>query len=156
VLLLAEIPSKLKPISLLPKNERNVVDNVEERPMSGLGLHVSRHILAPSHLNNAVNGPGIVACEAEDKKRAKYADLAPSFCFMLVAVETLGALGAGAVELLDELGRRITKSTGERRATEYLLQRLSVAIQRGNAASVLGTVGLESADTQKLDAVFYL
>jgi len=55
-----------------------------------------------------------------------------------VAVETLGVHGAGAVELLHELGRRITESTSERRATEYLLQRLSVAIQRGNAASVLG------------------
>jgi len=73
-----------------------------------------------------------------------------------VTVETLGALGAGAVELLHELGRRITESTGEHRAMEYLLQRLSVAIQCGNAASVLGTVGVESADSQKLDAVFYL
>jgi len=73
-----------------------------------------------------------------------------------VAVQTLGALGAGAVELLLELGRRITESTRERRSTEYLLQRLSVAIQRGNAASVLGTVDLESADSQKIDAVFYL
>jgi len=96
-----------------------------------------------------------VACEAEDKKRAKYANLAPSFCFVPVAVETIGALGVGSVEL-HELGRRITESTGERRATEYLLQRLSVAIQRGNAASALGTVGLESADSQKLDAVVYL
>ena len=39
--------------------------------------------------------------------------------------------------------------TGERRATEYLLQRLSVAIQRGNAASVLGTVGGESHDSKR-------
>jgi len=51
-----------------------------------------------SHLNNAVNGPGIVACEAEDKKRAKYAILAPFFCFVPVAVETLGALGADAMK----------------------------------------------------------
>jgi len=93
------------------------------------------------------------SAKAEDKKRAKYANLAPSFCFVPVVVETLGALGAGAVELLYELGRRITESTTERRATEYLLQRRSVAIQRGNAASVLGTVGL-AADSQKLNAVF--
>jgi len=57
-----------------------------------------------------------------------------------VAVETLGALGADAVERLLELGRRITESTAERRATEYLLQRPSVAIQRGNAASALGSL----------------
>jgi len=41
-------------------------------------------------------------------------------------METLGALGAGAMELLHELGRRITESTGERRATEDLLQRLKL------------------------------
>jgi len=63
----------------------------------------------------------------------------PSFCFVPVAVETLGALDAGAVELLLELWRRITESTGEGRATDYLLQGLSVAIQRDNAVSVLGT-----------------
>jgi len=51
-----------------------------------------------------------------------YNNLAQSFCFVPVAVETLGALGAGAVELLHELGRHNTDSTGERRATEYLLR----------------------------------
>jgi len=74
--------------------------------------------LAPSHLNNSVNGSGIAACPAEDKKRTKYANLATSFCFVPVAMETLGALGAGAIKLLLALGRRITESTGERRATE--------------------------------------
>jgi len=68
-----------------------------------------------------------------------------------VAVETHGAPGAVAVEPLHELGRRITESTGEHRATEYLLKRQSVAIQRGNAASALGT----AAESQKLDVVFY-
>ena len=51
------------------------------------------------------------------------------------------------------MGRRIATVTGEQRATEFLLQRLSVAIQRGNAVAVMGTVDL-AAD--KLDAVFYL
>jgi len=92
---------------------RNVVDIVKERPVSGLGLHVPRHMLAPSHLINAVTGPGIVACEAEDKKRAKYANLAASFCFVPVAVETLGALGA-AVQFVHELGRRITSQLNRR------------------------------------------
>ena len=32
----------------------------------------------------------------------------------------------------------MTAETGEARETSYLLQRLSVAIQRGNAAAVLG------------------
>jgi len=81
---------------------------MEERPnRADVWLGTSRvQTLAPSHLNNAVNGPGIVACEAEDKKRAKYANLAPSFCFVPVAVETLGAFGAGEMELLHRVDMR--------------------------------------------------
>jgi len=65
----------------------------------------------------------------------------------------LGALGADATDFIYQLGRRIDTVTGERWAAEYLLQRLNVAIQRGNMAAVLSTVD-SSAD--KLDAVFYL
>jgi len=50
----------------------------------------------------------------QNERRPEYANLA---CFVSVAVDTLGALGAGAVEILHELGRRITASIGERRAT---------------------------------------
>ena len=45
-----------------------------------------------------------------------------------VAVETMGALGEEASDFLHDLGKRIERVTGERRATEYLLQRISVAI----------------------------
>ena len=110
-------------------------------------------ILAPSHLNTAINGPGVVACEAEGKKRVKYASLSPTFCFVPVAVETLGTLGDGADERMHDPGWRISEVTGERRATEFLLQRLSVAIQRGNAASVLGIADWTTV-TQNLDVVY--
>jgi hypothetical protein len=54
---------------------------------------------------------------------------------------------------MHDLGR-ISEMTGERRATEFLLRRLSVAIQRGNAASasVFGTVDSTTV-TQNLDVV---
>src|SRR5664279_3077128 len=98
---------------------------------------------------------GAVANEAELKKRIKYACLTPIYKFVPVAVETLGALGEEADDFMRELGRQITTVTSERRATEFLLQRLSVAIQRGNASCVLGTVNL-STDCQNLDVVYYL
>jgi hypothetical protein len=63
-----------------------------------------------------------------------------TYCFVPIAVETLGSIGDDASDFFHQLGRRIAHVTGERRATEFLLQRLSIAIQRGNAASVLGTV----------------
>jgi hypothetical protein len=50
-----------------------------------------------------------------------------------VAIETLGAWGSGALELVRDLGTRIALTTGDLRATTFLRQRLDVAIQRGNA-----------------------
>ena len=39
-----------------------------------------------------------------------------------------------------ELGHRLRKVSGEANSYAYLTHRLSVAVQRGNAASVLGTM----------------
>ena len=96
-----------------------------------------------------------MACEAEAKKRDKYTSLTSLYHFVPVAVETLGALGDEANTFLHELGRRIAAVSGDTRATNFLLQRLSVAIQRGNAACVLGTMD-NADDGQSLDAVFYI
>ena len=74
---------------------------------------------------------------------------------MPVAVETLGALGEEASNFVHELGGRIATVTGEKRSTEFLLQRLSVAIQRGNASSVMGTVDSET-QSPNLDVIYYL
>ena len=40
------------------------------------------------------------------------------------------------------LGRRISLQCGDPLATTYLIQRLAVTVQRGNAASIIGTMGL--------------
>ena len=37
-------------------------------------------------------------------------------------------------------------STGEARAHEYLVQRLAVAVQQGNAVSIMGTMGVPGQD----------
>ena len=39
-----------------------------------------------------------------------------------------------------EIGRRTAVVTGDTRETFFLLQRLSVAVQKGNAASFAGTL----------------
>ena len=78
-----------------------------------------------------------VAVDGEFKKHAKYAHLESTHQFVPMAVETLGALGLEANSLLKEIARRIFLAPGEERAHEFLLQRVAVAVQRGNAASVL-------------------
>jgi len=83
-----------------------------------------------------------VASEAEDRQRLKYnSQSSASYCFNPVAVETIGTLGVDTTDLIRRLGSRVGQ-----------LERLSVSVQRGNAAAVLGTVGLEAS---RLDAVFY-
>ena len=96
---------------------------------------------APSHISAVVRGAGVVAAQAEQVKVSKYAHLDTCHHFVPFVVETSGVLGKTAEEFTQELVRRIYKATGEPHSWQFLLQRLSVAVQRGNAAAVLGSMG---------------
>ena len=52
--------------------------------------------------------------------------------------------GEAALEFLRNLGRHLHKATGETCSHKFLLQRISVAVQRGTAATVLGSMGGEA------------
>ena len=84
--------------------------------------------------------PGAAAARAEDNKRIKYEDLARDYQFVPLGFETMGSWGPSTANFVAELGRLLVQSTGEPRATSFLRQRLSIAIQRGNAAAIRGTV----------------
>jgi len=106
--------------------------------------------LAPSHLSSSSSGAGGAALAAESRKASKYQDLVASgdFLFYAVACETLGTWGPSASSFCKVLGGRIAQVTGDPRSLSFLLQRLSLAVQRGNAASVLGTLP-NPGDTQE-------
>jgi len=72
--------------------------------------------------------------------------------FTPIAVKTSGVWAKEALKFLQEIGRRIVDVTGEKRSTSYLLQRLSLAVQRGNAASVLRT----PPSGKELDEIYLL
>ena len=59
---------------------------------------------------------------------------------MPVACETMGSWAPTGRKFVKDIGNRIEEATGEKRSTNYLFQALSIAIQRGNAASIAGTV----------------
>ena len=83
-----------------------------------------------------------VAAAAEERKVAKYMALGRSHSFTPVAIETqLGAIGPKSLTFIRDLGYRMKQRTDEDRTLTYLLQRLSVAIQRGNPASAMGSIG---------------
>ena len=151
----ADVPARLEP-STLSRDDGKRPDGLSTAPWKeGRCLvwdFTCPDTLAVSHLDRAVSGPGAVATDAESRKRSKYSSLAATYYFVPVAVETLGALGEEAVAFISDLGRRIAATTGEPRSSAFLFQRLSVAVQRGNAASVSGTC----RPSAKLDDFFYL
>ena len=73
----------------------------------------------------------------EESKRRKYSALEAWFRFEPIAVETTGVYGVTTASVISELGCRITEVTGVARETFWLQQRIELAIQRGNAFSIL-------------------
>jgi hypothetical protein len=107
--------------------------------------------LALSYVSMSSNLVASVAEQAERRKHNHYADLKEHHHFTPIAFETLGAMGSDTEDFIKILGKLIFESTGERKAREYLLQRISIAIQRGNAACILGTFG-----TARVDSIYLL
>ena len=101
---------------------------------------------APSHISVATREAGAVATQVEQRKQLKYAELEASHHFVPVAIETSGVCGPEAMQFLLELGHRLKAETREPRSLRFLFQRISVAIQRGNAAAVLGTIKAKHTD----------
>ena len=62
-----------------------------------------------------------------------------TYRFEPIAVETTGVFGDSSSRFISELGKRITNCTHDKRETHWLRQRLSIAVVRGNAASILAT-----------------
>ena len=89
----------------------------------------------------AAHVPGDVAARAEAQKLEKYTNLSHSHFFAPIAIETTGVFGPKTMTFIKDLTRRITHQIGELKLTAFLLQRLSVAVQMGNTASILGTWG---------------
>ena len=103
-----------------------------------------------SYSTIAAHQVGAVAQQAEDRKMRKYKHLDSCYFFTPVAIETSGVFGPKTTEFLKELGYRLRQVPGEANSFAYLTQRLSVAIQHGNAASVLGTIKIYSEEEEFL------
>ena len=81
--------------------------------------------------------PSHAATEAEKRKVLKYSETSRSHIFTPIACCTLGSWGEASLKFLRALGKRLISTSGDRRAGCFLRQRLSVAIARGNATSIL-------------------
>lgn len=108
--------------------------------------------LATSYLDFSCKKSGETARLSENAKRKKYMEISKNYFFVPFCVETFGPWGNEAKDFVKELGAKLLIKSNEKKSTSYLRQRIGLAIQRGNAASILGTL----PEQQRLDEVFLL
>ena len=59
-------------------------------------------------------------------------------------MESFGPLNTAGFQFLNELGRRISQESDDSRGCAFLLQRLSMTIQRFNAVAIKGTFAMRT------------
>ena len=92
---------------------------------------------------------GSAAAGREDKEVEKYSNLS-HYRFVPVDIETYGAYGPQGIKLVKQIDKKNQDATGEKLSTFYLLQRISMAIQQGNAICVTTCVKDQSSGLEVL------
>jgi len=95
---------------------------------------------AESHYIVSAAIPGSVATDAETDKCRKYNYLLDNYYFQPVAIETTGVYGKSTAPFLSCLEKKLVDISGNPRERQWLHQRLSLAVVRGNTASILACV----------------
>lgn len=147
----AGIPSVLEPVGL-DRGDGKRPDGLTTFPFSSGKCmawdSTCSDTFAESALPKSALEPGTAARAAEARKRQKYSELSSQYIFAPLAVETSGVIGPTASKFVKKLGGMITASTGERLATAWIWQRISIAIARGNALSVTATAPSATSSTR--------
>ena len=96
--------------------------------------------LCPSNLHLSSKEAGKAAEKAEKDKASKYRSFEEKFIVQPIANETMGSWGPLSLKFVREIGARIIQATKDKRSTYQLFEAISVATQRGNVLSVLGSL----------------
>ena len=107
--------------------------------VAGMLLGTSRwltRLLRHNYVGDTAVRAGAAAERAAAKNTEKYDELRSNYISTPLACEGTGVWNNEAKEFLNDLGSRISCSTGEARETSLLYQRLSISLQKGNAACI--------------------
>jgi hypothetical protein len=151
----ASIPSNLEPLGIARDDGKHPdgVTLISWKEGKALLWDVTVvDTLATSYLRWTVKEAGKAAENAEERKIVKYSNLAGRYHFQPLGFETLGAWGPSAKALISTIGKKVRERSGEPRSLEFLRQRISIEIQRGNAASIMGTL----PTSRGLGEVYYI
>ena len=136
------IPSLLEPVGLDLRDSRRpdgvtVFPYYQGKSLTWDGTCVDTY--CDSSIINSSISPGSAAAAAEESKREKYLALTDRYLFEPVAVETSGVIGPSTMKFVSGLGKRLSIQTGNKQETAWLFQRISMAVVRGNSASITAT-----------------
>jgi hypothetical protein len=138
----AKLPSTLEPIGLSRKGDNRRPDGLTYTSWKNRKCLIwdftCADTLCKSYVKKASTEVGSAAAGREDKKVDKYSNLSENYHFVPVGIETYGAYGPQAIKLIKQIGKKIQEATGEKQSTFYLMQSISIAIQKGNAVCVIG------------------
>jgi len=142
-LLKAQIPSQKEPRGLTRDGSDKRVDGCTLIPWQR-GRSITWDVtipdtLANSHLPRTSAVSGAAAEEASLRKISKYTGVRQRYDFVAIAVESLGPINEDGSIFLREIGKRLTTISGDPRETSFLLQRISVTLQRYNAVAFRGS-----------------
>jgi hypothetical protein len=97
--------------------------------------------LADSYIRKTSITAGSAAEEASKRKNCKYQNLkSANYIFKALAFETLGPWSLECKTFIDFIGAKLMIESGDSTTKFFFYQRISLAIRRGNAASILGTL----------------
>ena len=145
----ANIPSTKEPKGLFNSDERRP-DGITLVPWSKGKCLTWDSTVADTYAQTYLPATSVKAGAAAEvlavNKSEKYRDLEQHYIFCPVAVETMGPIDEESLKFLSAIGRHITEISGEPRESQFLFQRLSIIIQRGNAASFKGSFCIPCPD----------
>jgi hypothetical protein len=98
--------------------------------------------LADSYVLKTSEVSGFPAEMASKRKHSKYSSIISSiYIFKGLAFETLGPWCKEDIDFINviAIGNRLIAESGNSKSKKFLFERISLAIQRGNAASIRGT-----------------
>ncbi|KAH0814052.1 hypothetical protein GEV33_008738 [Tenebrio molitor] len=109
--------------------------------------------LADSYVLKSSEVSGFAAEMAYKSKHSKYSSIISSnYVFKGLAFETLGPWCKEAIDFINVIGNRLIAESGDSKSKKFLFEGISLAIQRGNAASIRGTF----PDSAILSEIFVL
>ena len=112
-----------------------------QRPEPSVGRNSCGHFCSgPRHDKESARQAGFAATKPEVAKCQKYHDLQSNFHLQPVAIETTGVYVKSTAPFLSGIAKKFVDVSGDPRECQWLHQCLSLAVVRGNAASILACV----------------